>query len=272
VNIQNVPRDDKVVKAAFRPRLDALLFYDYPSIENKLLGFYLDTLGHPSMAEAFREGLDPHILTAAGVYGRQYDDLLSAYEAGDKEADLMRQTGKRLNYSIIFGGGIPTLVAQGVAKDSKEALDLLRKYHGTWPGIGWASKNRKANEGTLAYHIDKRLQARGYITTLWGRHLHPHSGHVAINALCQGCAADLMKWALIQVHRYLKAHKFQSHLVLSVHDELTLDSVEDEIPTLVKVVPDLMTFAPVEAVVPIRPEPDISWTTWADKTPYKETA
>jgi DNA polymerase I len=272
VNVQNIPRDDKVVKAAFQPKLDALLYFDYPNIEAKLLAWYLDSLGHPDMAEAFHDGLDLHILTAAGVFGLSYDDLLARFEAGDKEADLMRQVGKRLNFSIIYGGGIPTLVAQGVAKDSKEALDLLRKYHGTWPGIGWASKTRKADQGTLAYHIDKRLQQRGYITTLWGRHLHPHSGHVAINALCQGCAADLMKWALIQVHRYLTAHKFQSHLVLSVHDELALDAVQEEIPTLVKVVPDLMTFAAVEAVVPIRPDPDISWTTWADKTPYKEAA
>lgn len=272
MNVQNIPRDDKVVKAAFMPKLDALLFFDFPNIEAKVLAFYLDTLGHPSMAEAFREGLDLHILTAAGVYGLDYDDLLRRYEAGDKEADLMRQVGKRLNFSIIYGGGIPTLIEQGVAKDAKEALDLLRKYHGTWPGIGWASKKRKADEGTLAYFIDKRLSERGYITTLWGRHLHPHSGHVAINALCQGAAADLMKWALVEVHRYLTANKFQSHLVLSVHDELTLDAVEDEIPALVKAVPDLMTFERLEAVVPTRPEPDISRTTWADKKPLKEAA
>ena len=268
MNVQNIPRDDKVVKAAFLPKQDALVYFDYPNIEAKLLGFYLETLGHPSMAEAFREGLDLHILTAAGVYGLSYEELLARYEAGDKDADLMRQVGKRLNFSIIYGGGIPTLVAQGVAKDKDEALALLKRYHSTWPGIGWATRNRPANPGTLAYSIGKRLEQRGYITTLWGRHLHPHSGHVAINALCQGCAADLMKWALIQVDRWTKEQGLRSHLVLSVHDELTLDAVREEIPLIVEHVPALMTFAQIEAVVPIKPEPDISFTTWADKTPY----
>lgn len=270
MNVQNIPRDDKVVKAGFLPKLDAFLFFDYPNIEAKLLAYYLGAIGWPEMAQAFREGLDLHLLTGAGVYSTDYEELVRRFEAGDKEADLMRQVGKRLNFSIIYGGGVPTLIEQGVAKDGKEAMSLLRRYHGTWPGIGWASKSKEPNPGTLASMIQQKLSSRGYITTLWGRHLHPHSDHVAINALCQGCAADLMKWALIQVSRHLKAHGFKSHLVNVVHDELKLDVVTEEIPELVRVVPDLMTFDAIEAVVPIRPTPDISYTSWADKHPYKE--
>ena len=279
MNVQNIPRDDKVVKAAFRPKLDAFLYFDYPNIEAKMLAFYLDALRHPEMAAAFRgDGvvrlgldagaeLDLHILTAAGVFNVPYGDLLARFKAGDKEADLRRQVGKRLNFSIIFGGGIPTLMAQGVAQDAKEALGLLRGYHSAWPGIGWASKRQAANEGTFAWWLKKRMQERGYVTTLWGRHLHPPSDHVLINHLVQGCSADLMKAALRKVHNHLRAEGFKSHLVNVVHDELALDAAADEIPELARVIPGLMDDERIGVVVPIRPEPDVSYTSWADKQP-----
>ena len=269
-----------MVKAAFRPKLDAFLYFDFPNIEAKLLAWYLDALRHPEMGAAFRgDGvprlglekgaeLDLHILTAAGVYNTPYGELLTAFMAGDKEADLWRQVGKRLNFSIIYGGGIPTLMAQGVANDAKEALNLLRGYHTAWPGIGWSSRRAEANEGTFAWWLKARMKERGYVTTLWGRHLHPPSDHVLINHLVQGCAADLMKAALRKVHRHLKAEGFQSHLVNVVHDELALDTFAPEIPELVRIIPELMDHPLVGEVVPIRPEPDISWTTWAEKKPY----
>jgi DNA polymerase I-like protein with 3'-5' exonuclease and polymerase domains len=284
VNVQNIPRDDKIVKGAFWPKLDAFLFFDYPNIEAKLLAYYLDAIGHPEMAAAFRgDGvprlglpagveLDMHILTAAGVYNVSYEELLTRFLEEEKQADLWRQVGKRLNFSIIYGGGVPTLIEQGVAKDGKEAIDLLRRYHATWPGIGWESMKKDAPPGTLNYTIKKTLRQRGYITTLWGRHLHPSSMHKALNHLCQGCAADLMKTALVRVHRYTVENELQSHLVNVVHDELMLDSVKEEIDRLVADVPDLMTDERVDKVVPIRPGPDISFTTWAEKAPYRIAA
>lgn len=258
MNVQNIPRDDKAVKSAFVPKLDAFLFADYPNIELKLLAYYLDAIGHGDMATVFRTGADLHKRTAAGVFGVPENAV----------TDLQRQVGKKLNFSIVYGGGTVTLVAQGVAKDYKEAIEVLHTFHSTWPGIGWESKRRPADPGTLMDHIKRRTEERGYITTLWGRHLHPRSMHSALNALIQGCAADLMKWALVEVHDWLGNMSMRSHLVNVVHDELMIDAAEDELPLLRTCVPSLMTYAPVEAVVPIRPEPDISFTTWADKQPY----
>lgn len=270
MNVQNIPRDDKVVKAAFKPKLDAFLFFDYPNIELKLLAYYLEKLEHPSMAQVFRDGADLHMVTAAGLSGVPLEELQAAYVPNSGNgADLWRQIAKRVNFSIVYGGGVPTLLEQGVAKNAKEAIDLLRRFHSTWPGIGWASKSRAADPGTLSWYIGERVKERGYITTLWGRHLHPQSMHKAINALCQGCAADLMKWALVNVHRKLKLGNFAAHLVNVVHDELALDTPRDEIVQLVERVPVWMTFDAIEAVVPITPEPDISFTTWADKAPYE---
>jgi DNA polymerase-1 len=264
VNVQNIPRDDKVVKSAIVPKLDALFFADYPNIELKLLAYYLNNIGHPSMAEFFRQDRDAdlHIKTAAGVFGVPFD----------KVTDSQRQVGKRLNFSIVYGGGIPTLIKQGVASDADEALELLSAFHGAWPGIGWETKRKRAKEGTLAWWIKKRVEERGYITTLWGRHLHPRAAHSALNALCQGCAADLMKWALIEIHEWTKTEGLKSHLINMVHDEIAMDAVKEELPLLAANVPDLMVYEQIGTVVPIRPEPDVSYTSWADKQPYEEAA
>jgi len=257
VNIQTIPRKDKVVKAAFVPKLDAFLFADYPNIELKLLAFYLESIGHPSMAEVFRQGRDLHTETAAGILGKPYDQI----------TDAERQDyGKVPNFLIVYGGGIGALMPQ-LNMEAKEALEFLRLYHSTWPGIGWETKRRPADEGTLVHAIKGRVQERGYITTLYGRHLHPRSMHSALNALCQGCAADLMKWAMVRVHNGLADRR--SHIINMVHDELMLDCAADELAELCTLVPDWMTDPRIEAVVPIRPEPEISHTTWADKAPIE---
>jgi hypothetical protein len=200
VNVQNIPRKDKVIKAAFCPKLDAFVVCDFPNIEAKFLAYFLEAIDFPEMAEAFRNGLDLHKLTAAGVYGIAQEDV----------SDEQRQVGKVMNFSIIYGGGIRTLINQGVAKDAKGALGLLRKYHEAWPGIGWESKRQPANEGTFIWWIKKRMRERGYITTPWGRHLHPQEMHAALNHLCQGSAADLMKWALIPVSENTQHTIFRS--------------------------------------------------------------
>lgn len=258
MNVQNIPRSDKVVKAAFCPKLDALFFADFPNIELKLLAFYLEVIGHPSMAEVFRSGADLHKRTASGILGIPEDRL----------TDEQRQEyGKVPNFSIVYGGGVNTIMQQ-LSMTAPEALELLRNFHSTWPGIGWQTKRRPADRGTLQWLIQNKIEQRGYITTLWGRHLHPRSDHAALNALIQGCAADLMKWAMIEVHHWVEAESLDSHIVNVVHDELIMDATREEVPLLAEHVPDLMTYDPLEDVVPIRPEPEISWTTWADKEPY----
>jgi len=211
------------------------------------------------MAEYFRDDPDPdlHKRTAAGMYGVPID----------KVTDLQRQVGKRLNFSIVYGGGVPTLLRQGAAKDGKEAMEMLRAFHSAWPGIGWESKFKPANEGTLFWFIKQRIEERGYVTTLWGRHLHPRSMHSSLNALIQGCAADLMKWALNEIHDWTKKEKLTSHLVNVVHDEAMMDAIKDELPLLIDVVPILMDEPQLAEVVPIQPEPEISYTTWANKQP-----
>lgn len=244
MNIQNIPRSDKVVKRAFVPKLDAFLFFDYEQIELRLLAYYMASLGDPSMAQAIKDGKDLHTESAMAALSRQ------------TLTDEERQVGKTLNFSMVYGGGRPTLMRQ-LGITFKQADELLRRFHARWPGIS-----------LVQTAIEARLRERGYITTLWGRHLHPESEHKALNALVQGCAADLMRTALVRVHEHLENANAASHLVLTIHDELVLDAVEAEIPYLVETVPTLMDEPRVSELVPIGADCEISWTTWADKEMY----
>lgn len=80
-----------------------------------------------------------------------------------------------------------------------------------------------------------------------------------------------MKWALNEVHRELR--KFpHAHLVLTVHDNLMIDCTVHEVDELCESVPDWMTYGPVGEVVPIRPEPEVSYGTWADLEKWRKAA
>jgi DNA polymerase I-like protein with 3'-5' exonuclease and polymerase domains len=81
-----------------------------------------------------------------------------------------------------------------------------------------------------------------------------------------------LKYSLVQVHKFCTENGLRSHLVNNVHDEVMIDFDRKELPLLLHEVPTLMNYLPIGAVVPIRPEPDISFTTWADKVPYTEEA
>lgn len=244
MNVQNVPRNQRDVKSVFLPKLDALMYFDYASIEPRLLAFYMATQGDDSLASEFRAGKDVYIETAKKL--ERFDEI------GDRE----RQIAKQLMLSMIYGGGVPTLMKQ-LKIDRREAAALLKAFHQARPGV-------KA----LKEAVWERYQERGYLTTLFHRHLHPQSEHLALNALIQGCGADLIRDAMLKVHEDLSVPWASSHMVNSVHDEIQLDCAEDEIPGLVERIPYLMKNEIIEKHVPVLTSIEISRTTWADKQEY----
>lgn len=244
MNVQNIPRDQKDVKRGFVPKLDAFLFFDYKAIEVRLLAYYLaKAIGDKSLADEINAGSDPHRITAQGLYGKD--------EVSDKE----RQVGKTLNFSIIYGGGTPTIMRQ-LGVDFKEAKRLLTAYHNTRPGIK-----------ILTESIGEILGTRGYIQNLYGRRLHVEESHKALNALIQGSAADLMRDAVVRVSKTLDQN-YASHIVNIIHDEIMLDTDRNEIVTLVNTIPTLMGNKEVERYVNIDTDCEISHTNWADKEEY----
>lgn len=243
MNVQNIPRSQKDVKRAFRPKNDAFLFFDYKAIEVRLLAYYLAIgIRDYSLVNEITDGLDPHYETAKGLYGRE--------DISDEE----RQVGKTLNFSIIYGGGTPTIMRQ-LGVEYQEARRLLGAYHATRPGIS-----------VLRDSLDSVLAARGYLINSHGRHLHVQDSHKALNALIQGSAADVMREAVVKTAAVLGPMK--SHIVNIIHDEIMIDATEREIPTIIEYIPQMMRPDRINKVIPIEVDCEWSTTTWADKEEY----
>jgi DNA polymerase I len=244
MNVQNIPRSQKDVKRAFVPKFDAFLFFDYKAIEVRLLAYYLARgINDYSLATEINNGSDPHLVTAQGLY------------ATSNVTDEQRQVGKTLNFSIIYGGGTPTIMRQ-LGVDYHEAKRLLKAYHETRPGIK-----------LLNAKIATAIQDRGYINNLYNRRLHVEEEHKALNALIQGSAADLMRDAVVKVDKYLST-KFASHIVNIVHDEIIIDAVESEVNKIVTHIPRLMGNKTVEQFVRISTDCEWSRTNWAEKETF----
>jgi DNA polymerase-1 len=257
VNFQNIPRTDKEIKRAIRPKLDCLAFFDYSQIEYRLLAFYLATTapGDDSMAVRLRSGQDAHEATARLMLGYKDEVPLS---------DDERQVGKTGNFSIVYGGGIPTIQNQ-LGCDFKEAKRLLRLLKKTLPGVAY-----------LDQIIQQTIDERRYIKTLWGRHLHLDTNipedkarRKLLNALVQGCAADLKRHALRISARGAKEYGLRSHMVNEVHDEIMWDVDESELPLIAEFVPKWMDYPLVSQIVPVEVDMEVSYSTWADKEPYQ---
>lgn len=269
MNFQNIPRNDKVVKQAFRPKLDALLFFDYKQIEYRLLAFYVAmTLGDESMAEVFKRGDDLHTESARAI-------LKLARDPTEEERDV----GKTYNFLTIYGGG---------AKKASDSLNISLKdaklqqaaFHKRWPSIKRLHnppfRNGGYRDGEGPGAIQEAFFDKGYLTTLWGRHLKPvdeagkRAPHKDLNWVIQGSAGDLLRLSLVKVHDELTDCQLKSHLVSNVHDEIFIDATFDEIPLLENRIPILMDHGFISEVVPI--EVDMEWTTssWAEKQSYKE--
>lgn len=249
MNVQNIPRTQKDVKRGFIPKLDAFFFFDYKAIEVRLLAYYLAIgIKDFSLVEEITAGLDPHYETAKGLFGRE--------DISDEE----RQIGKTLNFSIIYGGGVKTIIRQ-LGVDYPEAKRLLEAYHDTRPGI-----NR------LRDSIARTLGDRGYLINVAGRHLHVEESHKALNALIQGSAADIMRRSCIDVAKFLDDHACASHIVNVIHDEIMLDVSRTEYDLVLSIVPQLMTPKEVNKVIPIEVDCEWSTTNWAEKEEYAAEA
>lgn len=248
MNLQNIPRSLKEVKAGFIPKLDNFLFFDYSNIELRILGYYLaTTLGDYSVADEFTNGEDLHRNTAIGIFNVPPNEI----------TEEQRQRAKVLNFSIVYGGGIPTLIRQGIAKDYAEAKRIKSAFHATRPGIS-----------LLVKAIIKRYDEVGYIQTPWGSRLHPMDDHKALNVLIQGCAADLMRHGIREVSLYLRSNGLTSHIVNVVHDEIMLDVKRGELFRLCANVPDLMKYEKINDIIPIECSTEIAYDNWANKEAY----
>lgn len=254
MNIQTLPRKDKVVKRAFVPKLDYFLFADYDQIEMRVLAYYMDILGDPSMKDVLADPLrDLHNESARGIF--QLDRI---------PTDAERQLGKNMNFTMVYGGGKPAVMryltefnqAGGkVPVTWKYAGEVLKRFHDRWPGI---------NRVVLA--LDATLRERGYLKTVAGARLHPDSQHKMLNAVVQSSAAECMRASLRSCASNLSGKS--SHLVCVIHDELVFDVDADELEWLAEKIPEWMAYKRIDQTVPTTVSLEISGTNWAEKEPY----
>ncbi len=214
-NLQNIPvRSDigRRIRAAFVAEAPEgrLLSADYSQIELRIMAHLSQDR---ALLQAFRSGGDVHTLTAARI----------ATCAPEAVTPAQRAAAKTVNFGVLYGMGARGLAQQlGISID--EARRFIEEYFASYPGV-------------RAYTQEMVQQARkqGFVTTLLGRKLHlpdlssAHPGQrafaerVAVNAPIQGSAADLIKIAMVRVHRTLRAERLRARMILQVHDELLFE-------------------------------------------------
>lgn len=218
-NLQNIPvrgEDGKEIRKAFIPEPGCEFFSaDYSQIELRVMAHLS---GDENMIEAFREGHDIHAATAAKIYKEDINAV----------SRDQRTKAKRANFGIIYGITVFGL-AERLEISRDEAKQLISGYFETFP---------KVKE-----YMDKSIleaRAKGYAETLFHRRryladINSHNATVrgfaernAINAPIQGTAADIIKVAMIRIHRRFKAEGIQSKMILQVHDELNFSVLPEE--------------------------------------------
>jgi DNA polymerase-1 len=216
-NLQNIPirtEEGRRIRAAFVASPGCrLVSADYSQIELRVLAHLS---GDAALADAFRRGEDIHTSTARDVFGG-----LPAAEG--------RRLAKVINYGIVYGMG-PARAARELGVSMREAEVYIREYFTRYAGV------RTYLDETVAV-----ARERGFVTTVLGRRRYlPELGardpgvrqfaeRAATNTPIQGSAADLIKLAMLEVHRRLQQAGCGSHMLLQVHDELVLEAPEGEV-------------------------------------------
>lgn len=223
-NLQNIPirtERGRQVRKAFVARDEnyVLLAADYSQIELRIIAALSQ---EPNMIESFQRGEDIHRATAAKVFGVPLEEVT-------KE---QRSHAKTVNFGIIYGVSAFGLSNQTNLSRS-ESKDLIEAYYATYP--------------VLKQYIQNQIEfarQNGYVQTVLGRRrylkdIHSQNAMVrggaernAVNAPIQGSAADIIKIAMIRIHKKLTDENWKSKMLLQVHDELVFDAHKEELENL----------------------------------------
>lgn len=217
-NLQNIPirsEDGMRIRAAFVPsRKDGyILSVDYSQIELRMMAHFSED---ENMVKAFCDDLDIHTATAALIYDVDLNDV-------SKE---QRYNAKAVNFGISYGQSAFGL-SETIGVSRKEAKDIIDSYFAKFP------KLQLFMEDTI-----KEAHKKGCITTMFGRvrplpelnepRQRQFGERMAVNTRVQGSAAEIMKIAMVNIMNKMIEHKFNSRMVIQVHDELVFDIHPDE--------------------------------------------
>jgi len=220
-NLQNIPiktERGREIRKAFIPRNKdyVIVAADYSQIELRIIAALSQ---EENMIQAFKNGEDIHASTASKVFNVHLDDVTRA----------QRGNAKTVNFGIVYGVSAFGLSNQtGLSRtESKELIDT---YYTAYPQL------KKYMQGQVNF-----AKENGYVQTVLGRRRYLkdiNSQNVmvrggaernAVNAPIQGSAADIIKLAMINIHKKLKEGNFKTKMLLQVHDELVFDAYKDEV-------------------------------------------
>ena len=252
-NLQNIPVRKKL-GAQIRNMFVAapgmmLVDADYSQIELRLLAHIS---GDETMKEAFLSGEDFHTVTASNVFGVPVSEV----------TPILRSRAKAVNFGIVYGISAFSL-AQDIGvypNEAKAYIDAyLEKYHGV---------------RDYMKQIVEIAKAQGYVSTVYGRrrylpelksanfNMRSFGERVALNMPVQGTAADIIKLAMVNVHRRLKAEGLKARLILQVHDELIVECPGEEAEQVRQILTEEMENA-ARLSVPLLAEAHIGHS-WAE--------
>lgn len=253
-NLQNIPIRTELgrrVRRAFRAEEGwVFLGADYSQVELRIVAHISQD---PAMLQAFARGEDIHASTAAAIYG-------VPLEAVTPE---MRRVAKTVNFAITYGA-----TGFGVAQQSdltpEEGAKLIEAYYQTYPRVREYIARTK-----------KMVREKGYVQTLLGRRRYfpefqaTHRVHrnrlnaayrMAINAPIQGTAADIIKLAMIRIHRALGERGLRTRMTLQVHDELVFEVPREELESVAPLVREVMEGAfPLDAPLKVDLKVGANW-------------
>lgn len=216
-NLQQVPRDPEFRGAFKAPEGRALVQADYSAMELRVAAAIA---GEQRMIDAFNEGADIHTRSASLMYGIEEAEVDKA----------KRQAAKALNFGALYGSGAKGVqqycATLGLFISFNEAFDLLARWHEAYPAFGrWHQQ------------CDNRAQAGEPVRTVTGRRrkLFGEDNRLTTQAnnVVQGTSADIMKAALVEIHRQLPLGAF---LVATVHDEVLVECDEAQGPQVLEIV------------------------------------
>lgn len=241
-NLQNIPvrlELGRELRKIFIPESADFCFLDadYSQIELRVLAHIS---GDESLIAAFKSNQDIHRMTASQVFHVPFDEV----------TPLQRSNAKAVNFGIIYGKGAFSL-GQDLGISRKEAEEYINAYFARYPKI------KTFMEDTI-----KNGTKNGYVSTLWNRRrnmpelqssnfMQRAAGErAAMNMPIQGTAADIIKLAMIKVHRALQEGGYRSRLILQVHDELLIEAYKEEKDAVAKILKENMEHA-ADLLVPL---------------------
>lgn len=252
-NLQNIPVRTELgreMRKFFAAKEGwVLVDADYSQIELRVLAHIAND---KNMIEAFKNNDDIHAITASQVFNMPLDMV----------TPIMRSRAKAVNFGIVYGIGAYSL-AKDIGVSNKEAAQYIKNYLAHYSGVDEYMKN-----------VVEKAKLDGYVETMFGRRrylpelssgkamMRAFGERVARNMPIQGTAADIIKIAMVKVDRRIKAEGLKARLILQIHDELIVESPQDESERVAMLLQEEMENA-VKLSVPLTADAAVG-RTWYD--------